>query len=292
VTIRPGGVGIWSGALRFGDAGEIVDAAAELEDAGYSSLWIPDTGGDVIGALRRLLDATGSATVATGILNLWMHSATDVGVGLAGLDADHPGRTLLGIGVSHALLIDREEPGRYRQPLRVMAGYLDELDRSRPGVPADRRVLAALGPRMLELSRDRTAGAHPYLVSPEHTRFARGVLGPDPLLVPEQAVVLEPDPAAARDVARGHLATYLRLPNYVNNLLRTGFTEEDVANGGSDRLVDGIVAWGDEAAIAARIRAHFDAGADHVCVQVLAADGSAGLPRAEWRTLAPALTAG
>ena len=164
------GIGIWSGELRYGeDAGEKRDAAAELEALGYTALWIPDVGGDVFGALRDLLDATTTIVAATGILNLWMHTAADVGEGLAALDADHPGRTLLGIGVSHSLLIDQSHPGEYAKPLSVTRSYLDELDAASPTVPADRRVLAALGPKMLELARDRAAGAHPYLVTPEHT---------------------------------------------------------------------------------------------------------------------------
>lgn len=284
-----GGIGIWSGELRFGDEGEKRDAAAELESLGYSALWIPDVGGDVFGALRDLLDATATIVAATGILNLWMHTASDVGQGLTALDADHPGRTLLGIGVSHSLLIEQTHPGQYTRPLTVTRGYLDELDAVSPTVPVERRVLAALGPKMLELSRDRAAGAHPYLVTPEHTEVARATLGDGPLLLPEQHVVLETDPARARALAREGLAVYLQLPNYVNNWRRLGFTEDDFAEGGSDRLVDHIVVWGDEATIAARVQAHLDAGADHVCVQAYTGTERTGFPRAEWRALAPAL---
>jgi probable F420-dependent oxidoreductase len=289
MAMRLGGTGVWSGQLRFGDPGEIREAAAELETLGYSACWIPDVGGDVFASLRVLLDATQSIAVATGILNVWRHPAAEVGAELAALDAEYPERTLLGLGVSHAALIDRDEPGRWRQPLRVMRTYLDELDAASPNVPADRRVLAALGPKMLELARDRTRGAHPYLANPDHTRFARETLGDGPLLLPEQPVVLERDPTLARERARTHLGVYLQLPNYVNNLRRIGFSEADVSDGGSDRLVDGIVAWGDEAAIAARVTAHFDAGADHVCIQVVGGSFQSGLPRAEWRALAPAV---
>jgi probable F420-dependent oxidoreductase len=288
-TRRLAGTGIWSGQLRYGDAGEIAEAAAELETIGYSALWIPDVGGDVFGGLRRLLEATKTVTAATGILNLWMHPAADVGRELAALDADFADRTLLGIGVSHAPLIDREEAGRYRQPIRVMREYLAALDAASPPTPRARRVLAALGPQMLELARDRASGAHPYLANPDHTHFARGVLGDEPMLLPEQPVVLERDPARAREAARNHLAVYLSLPNYVNNLRRIGFTADDVSTGGSDRLVDGIVAWGDETAIAARVGAHFDAGADHVCIQVVTLPPNDGLPRAQWRALAAAV---
>jgi probable F420-dependent oxidoreductase len=169
-----------------------------------------------------------------------------------------------------------------------MQQYLDDLDAAAPPVPIAERVLAALGPRMLELARDRSRGAHPYLVTPEHTHAARAVLGPTPLLAPEQAIVFSTDPAAAREIARAHLEIYLGLPNYVNNLRRFGFVDDDVRDGGSDRLTDGIVAWGDEAAIVRRLQAHWDAGADHVCVQVLTSE-PATLPRAEWRRLVAAV---
>ena len=283
------GIGIWSGELRFGDDSEKRDAAAELEALGYTALWIPDVGGDVFGALRDLLDATTTIVAATGILNLWMHTAADVGHGLAALDADHPGRTLLGIGVSHSLLIDQTQPGAYAKPLSVTRNYLDELDAASPTVPVERRVLAALGPKMLELARDRAAGAHPYLVTPEHTQIARDTLGDGPLVLPEQHVVFETDPTRARAVARESLSVYLQLPNYVNNWRRLGFSEDDFADGGSDRLVDHIVVWGDEATIAARVQAHFDAGADHVCIQACTGAERTDFPRAEWRALAPAL---
>jgi len=288
-TMELSGIGVWSGELRFGDDSEKRDAAAELETLGYSALWIPDVGGDVFEALRTLLDATTTIVAATGILNLWMHGAAEVGQGLADLDADHAGRTLLGIGVSHSLLIDQTHPGAYAKPLSVTRNYLDELDAASPTVPVDRRVLAALGPKMLELARDRAAGAHPYLVTPEHTQVARAALGDGPMLLPEQHVVLETDATAARAVAREGLSVYLQLPNYVNNWRRLGFAEDDFADGGSDRLIDHIVVWGDEATIAARIQDHFDAGADHVCVQAYTGTEREGFPRAEWRALAPAL---
>jgi probable F420-dependent oxidoreductase len=283
------GIGIWSGELRFGDDGEKREAVAELEELGYTAAWIPDVGGDVFGALRTLLDASSTIVAATGILNLWMHSAAHVGEGFAALDADHPGRTLLGIGVSHHLLIDTTHPGEYSKPLAKTRTYLDELDAISPTVPPDRRVLAALGPKMLGLARDRARGAHPYLVTPEHTAVARAELGEGPLLAPEQHVVLETDAAKARDVAREGLSVYLQLPNYVNNWRRLGFGEDDFADGGSDRLVDHVVVWGDEAAVAARVQAHLDAGADHVCVQTVTGAERTDLPRAEWRALAPAL---
>jgi probable F420-dependent oxidoreductase len=285
------GTGVWSGALRYGDRAEARDAAAELEALGYSALWVPGgAGGDIFGDTGALLEATERVVVATGILNIWMHEAQDVATGHAALTAAHPDRFLLGLGISHSALVDHDEPGRYRKPIAVTTAYLDGLDAATPPVPIAERALAALGPRMLELARDRTRGAHPYLANPEHTRYAREILGAGPLLMPEQPVVLETDPATARELARGHFTIYLTLPNYVNNLKRIGFTDEDFADGGSDRLVDGVVAWGDEAAIARRVQDHFDAGADHVCVQVITPRGFQQLPREQWRALAPVLT--
>ncbi len=286
--MRLGGTGIWSAQLRFGEPGAVADASAELDELGYSALWIPDVGGDVFTSLRTILDATRSVVAATGILNVWMHTAEETAAGFAEISGQHPNRLLLGLGVSHAPLVDASSPGRYRAPLRTMREYLDALDAAEPPVPATARVLAALGPRMLELARDRSAGAHPYLVPPEHTRTARELLGADAVLAPEQAVVLETDPSRARELARGHLSIYLTLPNYTNNLRGLGFTEEDLADGGSDRLVDGIVVWGDEDAARARVQQHRDAGADHVAVQVVT-DDFMTMPMAEWRRLATAL---
>jgi len=283
------GVGIWSGQLRYGDPGEIAEAAAELEALGYSALWVPDVGGDVFGAVERLLEATSSATIATGILNLWMHSADETAAAHDRLTRAHGDRFLVGIGVSHAVLIDANEPGRYRRPLAVMASYLDGLDGAPAPLAPSSRVLAALGPKMLELARDRSGGAHPYNVTPEHTALAREALGSSALLLPEQMVALTADAEQARAIGRESLSHYMGLPNYTNNLRRLGFGDDDFAGGGSDRLIDGLVAWGTPDAIAARVREHRDAGADHVCIQVLGVADR--FPRAEWRELAPALTA-
>jgi probable F420-dependent oxidoreductase len=272
----------------MGDAGEIRDAAAELEELGYTAVWIPDVTGDAMSAVEVLLRATTTAIVATGILNVWLNEPADVAARRAAWSPEWQARVLLGLGISHAVFIDRIEAGRWDRPVSRMRQYLDELDAAPVPVPRDARVLAALGPRMLELARDAAGGAHPYIVTPEHTATARSILGPDRILAPEQAVVLETDVDAARAVARGHLAGYLTLPNYTNNLRRLGFGDDDLAGGGSDRLVDAVVAHGDAEAIAARVRAHRDAGADHVCVQVLNADGT--IPRREWQELAPALT--
>jgi probable F420-dependent oxidoreductase len=287
--VRLSGTGIWSGGLRYGDAGEAVEAAGELESLGYSALWIPDTGGDLFESVERLLIATTGITVATGILNLWMHTPEATAEAYAGFIDAHGDRVLVGIGVSHAPLIDAAEPGRYRNPLASTAAFLDGLDAAVHPLPSDRRVLAALGPKMLELARQRTAGTHPYNVTPEHTAVAREAIGPDGLVLPEQAVALERDPSRARALGRAHLSFYFALPNYVNNLRRLGFGDEDFADGGSDRLVDALVAWGDEDSIRDRIDLHRAAGADHVCIQVLTDTTALGLPLAQWRQLAPVL---
>lgn len=279
-----GRVGVWSWIFREeGAAG----AAAELERLGYGAVWFPNSP-SAFERARGLLEATERLVVATGIVSIWDHPPDRAAAAHHALTSDHPGRFLLGLGVSHAALVDREEPGRYRLPLTRMREYLDALDASEHPVPHDELALAALGPRMLELSRDRTAGAHPYLTTPEHTRTARQVLGPDRLLAPEQAVALETDPDRARALGRQHLVRYLLAPNYTNSWLRLGFAPEDMENGGSDRLVDALVAWGDEAAIRDRVAQHHDAGADHVCIQVITADATAP-PLPELRALAAAL---
>jgi probable F420-dependent oxidoreductase len=286
---RLNGTGIWSSGLRYGDSGQAAEAAGELEALGYSALWVPDIGGDVFGAVDRLLGATSAVTVATGILNLWKHSAEETASEHARLTQAHGDRFLVGIGVSHAALIDASEPGTYRKPLAAMTAYLDALDAATP-VPLapSHRVLAALGPKMLELARTRSAGAHPYNVTPEHTAMARQALGPSAVLAPELAVALTTDPDEGRKLGRDHLAHYMALPNYTNNLRRLGFGDDDLADGGSDRVIDALVAWGDEGTIAARIQEHRDAGAGHVCIQVLSEEGM--FPIKSWRTLAPAVT--
>ncbi len=273
-----GRVGIWSRELRFHeDRAQALDAAVELEELGYGALWIPDVGGDVLGAARELLDATSAVTIATGILNIWMHDPAAVASGAAALGP----RFLLGLGASHSAVVDAQEPGRYGRPLSTMVAYLDALDSHAPG--PSQRVLAALGPRMLELARDRAAGAHPYLVTPEHTAIAREALGPDALLAPEQSVA----PGDDLEGARAFVTDYLRLPNYVNNLRRLGFDDADLTGMPSDRLVRALVATGSPEQIAARVAEHHAAGADHVTIQVIGAGET--LPREAWRDLAPAL---
>lgn len=290
MTSPPIGTGVWSSALRHGDAHETAAAAAELESLGYSALWIPDVGGDVFGAVGNLLGATSTATIATGILNLWMHTAEETAAQHATLTAQHGRRFMVGIGISHAPYIDRViEAGTYQRPLAQTSAFLDALDAAPVPLAVEDRALAALGPKMLELAATRTAGVHPYLVTPQHTQIAREAVGPEAMVAVEQGVILEKDPQRARTIARTNLARYLALPNYTNNWKRLGFTDDDIAGGASDRLIDAVVVWGDEETIAERVQEHRDAGASHVCVQVLIDDPRA-LALEEWRTLAPALT--
>jgi probable F420-dependent oxidoreductase len=274
----------WSGSWRV-EEGAAIDVAAELETLGYTALW--SSGGfepGLAARFGRLLAATTHMTVASGIVNIWRAPPEEIARDVADLDARYPGRFLLGLGASHAPLVEN-----YTRPYAHVVTYLDVLDTDGPAVARDRRVLAALGPRMLELAGARAAGAHPYFVPAEHTARARQVLGDGPLLAPEVTVVLERDPTRARALARTFTTGYLTLPNYTNNLRTLGFDDDDVAGGGSDRLVDAVVGRGDIDAIAAHVRAHYEAGADHVCVQVIAARES--FPLAEYRELAPALLA-
>jgi probable F420-dependent oxidoreductase len=281
-------IGIWTRDLRVGEERARREAAAELEELGYGTLWFPGgAGDDSMDCARVVLDATQRVTVATGITNIWTEEPPGVAAKHAELAGAYDHRFLLGVGISHAPLVNRVEEGRYRKPYSAMVAYLDALDAAPEPPPHDEIVIAALGPRMLALSRDRTAGTHPYLSNPEHTRVAREIVGAGKIVAPEQGIVLETDPDRARTIARDFLERYLPLPNYSNNWLRHGFTEDDLRDGGSDRLVDGLIAWGDEDAIAARVREHLDAGADHVCVQFLH-DGD-GPPREQWRRVAEAL---
>jgi probable F420-dependent oxidoreductase len=281
---RLGRIGIWSLELRFGDPGEAVEAATELDELGYGAIWIPGgIGGDILGDMARLQAATSKATIASGILNLWKHEPEEVGTWWHAQPADRQARTLLGLGVSHGPLIGDS----YAKPLATMRAYLDRLDEQR--LPRDAMCLAALGPKMLELSRDRTAGAHPYLVTPEHSATARAILGPDALLAPEQGVILETDPARARELGRQAVDHYRQLPNYVNNWKRLGFTADEI-EASSDRLIDALFAWGSAGQIAERVNAHLGAGADHVCMQVITGAGiSVAAARPAWRELAAAL---
>lgn len=282
-----GRIGIWSGALhgsRVDDAGKraIAEAVAELDELGYGTLWIggspsPDDAAAVVAATRK-------ATVATGILSIWDHKAQDVAARIAAIDADARGRFVLGLGVSHGPMVPQ-----YAKPYSAMVAYLDALDSAVPPVDSGHRLLAALGPKMLKLATGRALGAHPYLVTTEHTAEAREALGPDALLAPELSVVLDTDLDRARTTARNMLGMYLQLPNYTDNLLRLGFAESDFADGGSVRLLDSLFALGDAEQVKARTQQYLDAGADHVALQVLTAgEGGGGLPRAQWRQLAEA----
>jgi len=263
-----------------------VDVAAEMDALGYSALW--SSGGFQPGLstfFGHLLAATTHVVVASGIVGIWWTSPEELSKAVADLDDRYPERFLLGLGVSHAPLVEI-----YTRPYSHMVSYLDALDVARRVVTKDRRVLASLGPRMLELAGERSAGAHPYFVPAEHTTRARRILGSGSLLAPQVTVVLERNPTKARDLARMFMATYLALPNYTNNLRSLGFGDDDLAGGGSDRLVDAVVCWGDLDAVVAKVREHYEAGADHVCIQVVpTSQGS--FPLAEYRQLAPALLA-
>ncbi len=284
MTVDVGRVGVWvSSRLLAGPTA--VDDVVELDELGYGALWIGSSAGDLT-LVSQLLAATGRLVVATGIVNIWTEPAGPTAAAYHRVSQAHPDRLLLGLGAGHQAAVERTGQ-RYERPYQKLVAYLDELDAADPPVPQAGRALAALGPRVLRLARDRTAGAHPYLVTPEHTRQAREILGPDALLAPEQKVVLETDPGVARAIARATLALYLALPNYTNNWLRLGFTPDDLADGGSDRLVDAMVAWGDPATVLTRVAEHHQAGADHVCIQVLT--NPPDFPKAGLRTLAEAL---
>jgi probable F420-dependent oxidoreductase len=288
---RLGRVGVW-GALALRPAAEEQRAVAELERLGYGALWFGEgpASKEAFAHAAILLGATQRIVVATGIANIYGRDATAMQNAALALADAHPGRFVLGLGISHAPLVQARGHD-YGQPVTAMREYLDAMGRVKYAPPSPSeppaRVLAALRRRMLELARDHTDGAHPYLVTPEHTARARTVLGRGPILAPEQGVVLETDPRRARATARQHLALYLTLQNYVNNFREMGFGDADLADGGSDRLVDGLVAWGDVDAIVERVRRHHTAGADHVAIQAVTPDPSRALE--ELQLLAPAL---
>jgi probable F420-dependent oxidoreductase len=281
-----GRIGVWwSGSWRHPDDPER-SVAPELALLGYGALWSSgrfDAG--LSPHFGKLLASTARVPVASGIVSIWAGAPEDVGPAVSALEERFPGRFLLGLGTSHGPIV-----ADYSRPYSKMVAYLDALDALPAPVPAERRVLAALGPRMLQLAAARAAGAHPYFVPVEHTERARSILGPGPLLAPEVAVVLETDPGRARELARGYASTYLGLPNYTQNLRTFGFGDDDIAAGGSDRLIDAVIPWGDAETLAAAVRAHHDAGADHVCLQVVA--GRQGFPLNAYQELAAALFAG
>jgi len=287
-------VGIWTGALDYVPTSRSQELGVQLEELGYGAIWVPEVAGrDPFVHLALLLSSTQSVIGATGIANIWGRDAVCMNEAAKALTEAFPERFLLGLGVSHQHLVETLRGHSYQKPLASMAAYLDAMDAApytavRPSTPM-RRVIGALRPGMLRLSSQKADGAHPYFVPVEHTAMARGVLGDAPLLCPEQAVLLDEDPTSARETARNFMTVYLAAPNYANVLLHMGFEEDDLADGGSDRLVDAIVAWGSLETIVERVRAHLAAGADHVAVQVIT-DAGRSVPIDQWRLLAPALS--
>jgi probable F420-dependent oxidoreductase len=283
---------VWLGSIALEPVREERAAIARIERLGYGAAWFGEGPGnrEAMSHAGVLLAASERLVVATGIANIWARDAAASINGANTLNEAHDERFLLGLGVSHAPIVN-SRGHEYAKPLTTMRTYLEAIEHHTYGAPAPEYpspiVLAALQPKMLELARERTAGAHPYFVPPLHTARARSILGPVPLLAPEQVVVLETDPTRARALGRRHMAPYLTLPNYVNNLRALGYDDADFADGGSERLVDAIVAWGDEQAIAGRVSEHLDAGADHVAVQAYADSAKAAL--ADLERLAPGL---
>jgi probable F420-dependent oxidoreductase len=276
--VNLGQFGIWTSFRAIGEenAGE---AARLVEDLGFGTFWLG--GSPRLPRTRPLLEATDQLIVATGIVNVWAYDPADLAAEYAELDPDFPDRLLVGIGIGHP-----EATTEYATPLATMRAFLDGLDAADRPLQVQRRCVAALGPKMLELCRDRARGTHTYFVPPAHTRYAREQVGEDGLVAPELACVLDADPDRARATARRYAELYLGLGNYTTNLLRFGFTDEDIANGGSDRLIDTIIPQGTADEIAAVARGHLEAGADHVCLQPVGVDG---IPRDEWTALAAAL---
>ena len=286
-----GEVGVWSMELKRAHRPQVREAAAELDDLGFRGLWIPGLDGKAaLDDVGHLLAAAPHTTVALGILAIWGQDPGALGVRLHQLDIDHGPRTWLGLGISNAdAAVGAGQT--YGSPTQSMNGYLDALDAATHPVSAARRFLGALGPRMVDLAVDRTAGWHPFLVTPDYIARERVRVGSGPVIATHQAVVLERDPQRARAVARAGIGMFLGFPAYRNNLIRLGFDSEDLIPGGSDRLIDALVAWGDLEEIAHRVSEHRAAGADHVALHVLGADPSAtgGLPRRQWRELAALL---
>jgi probable F420-dependent oxidoreductase len=273
-----GRFGVWTSYRAIGEenAGE---AARLVEELGFGTFWLG--GSPQLRELRPLLESTERIVAATGILNVWQSDPDKVRRDFAALEADFPGRVLLGIGIGHP-----EATSEYERPLTAMRRFLDGIDAGGDPIPRERRCLAALAPHMLELAKERSLGTHTYFVSVEHTQAAREQLGRGPLIAPELACVLDEDADSARATARDYARLYLGLTNYTRGLLNHGFSEDDVADGGSDRLIDAIVPHGTAESIASAAQRHCDAGADHVCLQ---AAGVKGVPRTEWTALAGAL---
>ena len=273
--------GLWIG--RSIDQARRGEAARLAEELGFGALWLGSS--PRLPRLRGMLEATERIVIASGIVNIWQYEPAQLAAEFAELEADFPGRVLLGIGIGHP-----EATQEYEKPLTKTRTFLDGIADAETPVPRERMVLAALGPKMLDLSFERTLGTHPYFTPAAHTRFARERLGPEALVAPEQAVVIDDrDPDRALEVARGYGGFYLGLSNYTNNLKRFGYTDEAIAGGGAKALIDELVPQGSGEQVAAAVRAHLDAGADHVCVQTLRPAGSTDVPEREWRELAAAL---
>jgi probable F420-dependent oxidoreductase len=270
-----GRIGIWH-SRRKGDPRVIVPAVEQL---GYGAFWLG--GSPSVEQARTYVEAGERIPVITGILNVWQHDPADVARAHAKLTGDHPDRFLLGIGIGHP-----EATSDYKRPLKTTREFFDGLDAAETPVPKDQRLAAALGPRMLDLAAERSLGTHPYFIDAQHTRFARERMGPDALVAPEVAVVVEEDPETARRLARAYAASYLQLSNYTGNLLKFGYTASDLENGGSDRLIDAVIPHGSPEAIADAVRAHLEAGANHVCLQPL---GHGDEPLEDFAALAKAL---
>ncbi len=270
--------GVWS-VLRGMEEQEQREAVALIEQLGYGAFWVG--GSPALLTLRPLLEATERLVIATGIVNVWQYEPAQLAAEFWELEADFPNRVLLGVGIGHP-----EATSEYVRPLAKMRSFLDGLAAAQPPVPRERMTVAALGPKMLDLSFERTLGTHPYFTPPAHTKYARERLGPNALVAPELAVVVDDDHLSAKVAAREYAHFYLALTNYTSNLLRFGFTEDDLADGGSERLIDAIVPQGSAAQLAVAVNEHLDAGADHVCVQTV---GVPGVPAEQWRALAEAL---
>ncbi|WP_446220127.1 TIGR03620 family F420-dependent LLM class oxidoreductase [Micromonospora sp. IBHARD004] len=283
-----GTVGIWSMELRGAARPEVREAAAELDQLGFPALWIPGLDGQgALDDVEHLLAAAPRATVALGVLSMWGQDPAALGDHWSALDAAYGPRAVMGLGVSNAN--SAANAGQdYGKPTVSMGRFLDGLDAAPHPIPADRRLLGALGPKMVDLATARTSGWHPFLVTPEYSAVQRARVGDAPLIAPHLAVVLDRDPARARAAARDGVGVFIGFPAYRSNLARLGFGEEDLVPGGSDRLIDALVAWGDLDAVAGRVQAHLDAGADHVTLHVLRPDPADGgdLPRRQWRELA------
>ena len=287
-----GRVGLWVGVGDAHSTKHAQEAANEVESLDFTTMWIPEAvGRDVFVASTNYLAATKTLKIATGIANIYARDPMTMNACVRTLVEAYPDRFLLGLGVSHGHLVAGIRKHDYSKPYSYMAEYLDRMDSALFMALGPKetppRVLAALGPKMLELSAIKAQGTHPYFTTPDHTHMAREAVGPNALVMPEQMVVFETDPEKARAIARSGMKIYLGLPNYTNNLARIGFAPEDWADGGSDRLVDAIVCWGTIEKIAARVGEHHAAGADHVCIQVLRNDRE--FPRTEWKELASAL---